>query len=437
MKRCGESPDCGATPARCRRIARSITKGKLMQERARYIPIALAVASLAALVMAVFHPIAGFEFVDLDVGHQVLSNPHIRGLNWENVTHILTSRCTTSYYPVRSLTFALDYQIWGLNPTGFKLTNGLIHFTNVLLVFWLMLRFFQQPAAGGASSTTRQHVLVSAFSAGLFAIHPVVVEPVVWVSGREELLMTLGTLGCVHFYLTARRLAETGGRTGWMLASYVLAVFSCAAACLSNAVAAVIPLLIFALDVLVSAKPTSWRTIVRTAPFWAVGVATIVIKKVGEFSDSPHEVDAFSPDRLMLVLNVYWLNLSTLVWPTGLSVFRPGVRPLGYGDAGVILGGVAVGLTCLVLWAIRRQRPALLGLLWFGIALAPSSQIMVHHVHRADRFLYLPLAGLVVAVAMGLGWLGSVLPGRAARVGVATALVLGLLLLARLSTAQV
>ena len=124
-----------------------------MQDGARCIPISLAVATLAALVIVVFHPIVGFEFVNLDVGQQVVDNSHIRGLNWDNLTHILTSRCTTSYYPVRSLTFALDYQLWGLNPSGFKLTNGLLHFTNVLLVFWLMLRLLPQPAVRGASST--------------------------------------------------------------------------------------------------------------------------------------------------------------------------------------------------------------------------------------------------------------------------------------------
>ena len=60
------------------------------------------------------------------------------------------------------------------------------------------------------------------------------------------------------------------------------------------------------------------------------------------------------------------------------------------------------GLTCVLLWSLKRRQLVLFGLLWFGLALAPVSQIMPHHVHRAERFLYLPLVGLAITVAMGL-----------------------------------
>ena len=67
------------------------------------------------------------------------------GLTVENLGHIFTSRCTKSYYPVRTLTFAVDHEIWGLHPGGFKLTNGLIHLGNVFLVFWLNLKTLLWP----------------------------------------------------------------------------------------------------------------------------------------------------------------------------------------------------------------------------------------------------------------------------------------------------
>ena len=67
-----------------------------------------------------FCPILGFSFITLDVSPQLLDNPHVHGLTVQNVKHILTSPCIASYYPVRSLTFALDYEIWGLDPTGFN-----------------------------------------------------------------------------------------------------------------------------------------------------------------------------------------------------------------------------------------------------------------------------------------------------------------------------
>ena len=123
--------------------------------------VLLGAVALAFLVTAVFYPIVGFEFADIDVGRQLVENPHVHGLSLENLQHIFTTRSTTSYYPVRSLSLAIDYQIWGLNPTGFELTNGLLHLANVLLLYGLILRLLssrslpQSPAAQASTSCWR------------------------------------------------------------------------------------------------------------------------------------------------------------------------------------------------------------------------------------------------------------------------------------------
>ncbi len=116
--------------------------------------VTLAATALALLTVAVFFPMVGFGFVDFDVHAHVTMNPHIRGLTAENLKHIFTSRCVTSYYPVRTLTFAIDHQIWGLHPGGFKLTNGLIHLGSVLLTFWLVLRIFGHSSAPRATKVS-------------------------------------------------------------------------------------------------------------------------------------------------------------------------------------------------------------------------------------------------------------------------------------------
>ena len=85
--------------------------------------ISLAAATLACLVLAVFLPILDFEFIDYDVKGQLLENPHVQGLDVASVKAIFTSRCITSYYPVRTLTYMADCQIWGLHAGGFKLSN--------------------------------------------------------------------------------------------------------------------------------------------------------------------------------------------------------------------------------------------------------------------------------------------------------------------------
>ncbi len=397
--------------------------------------ILLAGTALVCVAGAVFFRILRFEFIEYDVSTLVVDNPHIRGLTWENLKNIFTTRCITSYYPVRALSFAVDYHFWGLNPAGFKLTNLLIHLANVLLVFWLVLRLFRHSPSVDDSTRPWWDVYAAAFPAGVFAIHPVVVEPVTWVAGREELLMTLGALGCIHFHLTARRLDQEGGHTARALACYVSAVLCCAFACLSNAVAAVIPLLITAWDVVTLARPKLWKILSGTAALWLIGVATMVIKMLGPKAAISSEAGAMSAQRLMALLQVYWLNLKTLLWPTNLALSRSPIEPESFLQPGVILGAMAVVVTCVILWKLRGRKPVFLGLLWFILALAPSSQIIVHHVHRADRFLYLPLVGLAVAAGAGLK-----LPGVSSKKRITVSVVVvssALLVLGLLSARQV
>ena len=401
-------------------------------------PIVLGGLALVYLVGVVFLPILGFEFVDFDVGQQVVDNVHIRGLTGENLKHIFSSPCIYSYYPIRTLSFVIDYEFWGLNPTGFKLTNGLIHLANVFLVFWLILRFFRHRASAGRSPDTWRDVSVATFSAGIFAAHPVVVEPVTWVAGREELLMTLGALGCLHFHVTARHLGEGAPKTRSAWVGYIGAALCCAGACLSNAVAAVIPMLIVTWDVLTLQGPKFWRIVRGTSALWVIGVATIVIKRFWALKEATVvEPGIFSAEWLMLILNVYWVNLKKLAWPTKLAVSYSSLSPESLLAAEVILGGIAVVLTLLILWSVRRRKLLLYGLVWFGIALAPASQIMSHHVHHADRFLYLPLVGLVVAAALGLRPLVHSLRGRRRGVGFIAAAVAGTFLTVTLSARQV
>ena len=401
-------------------------------------PALLPLIALACLVSAVFFPVLGFELVDLDVEGMVVEDPDVRGVTWGNLKRIFTSRSASrSYYPVRRLSYAIDYHFWNGRAEGFKLSNTLIHLANVLLVYWLILRILRHPARRARAPSRPWETAAAAFSAGIFAVHPVVVEPVTWVAGREELLMTLGALGCLHWHITGGRLEDEGDRTLGAAACYVAAAFCCLVACLSNAVGAVIPLLIFAWDALTLVRPTLWRVLSRTAGLWAIGLLTIGVKMAGEDIDVASPARIFSAEWFMIVLNLYWLNLKTLVWPTKLAVFYSNVRPGSFADTEVMLGAIAAGLTCLAVWKLRRQKLILFGLLWFALASAPAgSHIIPHHIHRADRFLYLPLAGLTVAVALGLGRLAGAWKGRT-QAALVVAGGLGLTLICVASAAQV
>ncbi len=409
------------------------------------LPFVLAILVLSCLVLAVFFPLLDYQFVDYDTSVHLLDNPTVRGLTWKNAKAIfLGERTTSSYYPVRALSYALDYSIWGLNPRGFKLTNILIHLANVLLVFWLVLRLFRC-SAESALPNDWWDASVAASVASLFAVHPLVVEPVAWVSGREELLMVFWTLCCFHCYLAARKRGNTHGdlspsAIGW----YVAATLCCVLACLSNAVAAILPALVATWDILTLGR-TGWRRILwGTAALWVIACCTIVGKKVaGRQEQSVRDQDAqqaelraeiagelglaqdvkerttsrWSQFRPFLVLDVFFRNVKSIVLPSNLAITYEAVIP----RPEVVLLGLATLAGLLVLmWILRRHTTALFGLLWFGLALGPTAQIMPHHIHRADRFLYLPLVGLVLATAMSLRPLNRLLPRKIAVLGCAT-----------------
>lgn len=398
--------------------------------------ICLAVAILAGLVAVVLLPSVPFEFSeDMDVHEQLVNNAYIRQLKWENLQHILTAPCVTSYYPVRTMSYALDYQIWGLRPAGFRFTNGLLHLANVVLVFCLVLRLYRYPEAGLGPNES-WNVFWAAASAAVFAVHPVVVEPVAWIPGREELLMTLGALGCLHFHVSARRLGAQEGYGCAARAYHLCAALACAFACLSNAVGAIIPCLVTAWDVLTIPRLTLVKLLRGTAVLWLIGLLTLFVKATGDGGPVAEKNAWPSAERALLVLHVYWLNLQTLAWPRDLALLRPGIAPTSFLQAGVLLGSLMVALSLGTLLFLRRQRLMCFAMVWFFLALVPTSQVMPHHIQRADRFLYLPLAGLAVAAAFGMRWIVSGSSLRF-RVVVATCVGAAVLVLTMASTLQV
>lgn len=391
----------------------------------------VAVLVLVCLVAVIFFPIVGFEFVNFDVGTSVVENPYIRGFTAENVAYILTSPCIESYYPARTLTYVLDYTIWGLHSGGFKLTNCLLHLANVMLLFWLILRLFRHGMPPQAGPPSNREVAVATLASGIFAIHPLVVEPVTWVAGREELLMTLGALACIHFHLSARRLAERGGGTFAVFTRHALAALCCLVACLSNVIGAAIPMLVTACDWITLPKPKLGKVVRGGLVLWGIGTAVVLGKvlRVGVVAGTD-PLPLVPMQQLRLALEVYWLNVRSLFWPTQLAIsYDNRTFPASFLDREVMLGMVLVVLTCLLLWILRRKRIVLLGVAWFLIALAPALQLMPHHIHRADRFLYLPLAGLAVALAAGLRPLAEKLIARhTAAAALVPALIVVLLL---------
>ncbi len=362
-------------------------------------PVLAQAAVLVVLVCAMFLGTLRYEFINYDVYDQVIDNPLIRSLGPANLLRIFTSLSTTSYYPIRVLSFAVDYAVWELNPRGYHLTNLLLHLANVLLVYALIRRLcrFAAHAAPGPAPL---------LGAALFAVHPVVVEPVCWQGAREELLMTFFMLAGVHCHILARRVAAEDlppakRRRRLGVGLHVLTAIFCAFSCMSSAMGAATPLVVTACEVVLLGSRRPGRILAGTGALWLIGAATVVGKWLCHAADLAYTGPKISlAQRPLVVLSVYALNLRTIVWPRTLTLLYPHKVPAGFQQPDVLAGAVLILMTLIVLWLIRRNRPALFAALWFILALSPSAQVIPHQHFRADRFLYAPLVGAALAAGL-------------------------------------
>ncbi len=385
---------------------------------------AVAAAGLvAAAVWGVFHPVLGYQLTGFDEQSQVVENPLLADLSAAGLWRLVTTPVVTSYYPLRSLSLALDRALWGLDPTGFHLTNLVLHVANAWLLLALGVRLLADAGRRGPGAA-----LWAGAGAALFALHPVVVETVAWVGAREELLMTLATLAALHLHLAGRRAAEAGRRRAGGIAWHAGAAAAVAAACLSSVSGAVAALLLPAMDLLRRPRPSLGALAAADLPPLAIAAGAVLLKLAGPSGFAPG-AEAAAPAGLArgaLVANVYRLNLQTLVWPADLAPAYPSAAPDGLASWGAVTGVAAALITLgLLAAAVLWRRPVVaLGLAWVVLALAPSAQVLAHHIHRADRLLYLPLAGLATALAawaagLAKGWARTAVAALAGAVLVA------------------
>src|ERR1043166_3573437 len=133
---------------------------------------------LALGTLALFGPVCGHSFLNFDDPAYVTDNPHVQGgLTLDNIRWAFTSSHSGNWHPVTWLSHMLDCQLFGLNPAGHHLTNVLLHVANTVLLFLVLRRMTKA-------------LWRSAFVAALFALHPLHVESVAWVSERKDVLST-------------------------------------------------------------------------------------------------------------------------------------------------------------------------------------------------------------------------------------------------------
>jgi protein O-mannosyl-transferase len=331
-----------------------------------------------------------------DDGVYVLQNYRIHQFNGANVAdlfrlHPRFGRMPNAQYtPLVELSFMLEKHVFGLNPGLFHLTNVLLHGLNTLLV----LAFLRRLTGDG---------LLACLAAAFFAVHPLHVESVAWVTERKDMLSGLFYLSALVFYLRHR--SDTGR---W---DYVLALLAGVGSFLSKPLAVTLPAACLLCDYLQMGR-VGRKDVARLGPMWALSAVGVGITLYTHFTTNIVKSDEAGAifENLLIAARGIALYAGKFMWPFGLSAFYPAPepgQPFGWDYHAAALALVAIVAGVLWLGFRGRQRLLVFGVLFFLVVLSPSSRIVPVGMRfmAADRFFYLPGIGWFLLLAWGACWL--------------------------------
>jgi protein O-mannosyl-transferase len=351
--------------------------------------------ALALVALAFFCPVTGFQFVDYDDPDFVTQNPHVQaGLTVKGFKWAWHSEVAYNWHPITMFSHMLDCQLFGINPWWPHLVNALLHAANTVLLFAL---FKRMTGAAWRSATV----------AALFALHPLHVESVAWVSERKDVLSTL------FWFLTAwtyvRYVDKRKVQSAECRAFYGLSLLFFALGLMSKPMLVTVPCTLLLLDYWPLGRmkqgASVWRLAAEKIPFFALSAALCVVtfrlQKHGGMTLSLQDFPL--GERLGNALVSYVRYIEMMFWPrhlAGLYVIA-GAWPWWEVALAALLLLAVFGLVL----AQRQRRPYLVvGWFWYLGTLVPViGLVQVWMQAMADRYTYVPLIGLFVIVVWG-GW---------------------------------
>ena len=348
---------------------------------------------LTAATVAVYLPAADLGFVNFDDPAYVTENPRVRsGLTGESLRWAFGATVAANWHPVTWLSHMLDVQVYGLEPGGHHLTSVLWHLVNTLLLFGVLRR--------GTGD-----LWPSALAAALFALHPLHVESVAWISERKDVLSTFFWMLAMGCYL--RYAARPG------LLSYGCVAAALVLGLMAKPMLVTLPFVLLLLDFWplkrVGFSGVPWRVIAEKLPLLAVSAASCVVTfHVQQAGGAVRSLEIYPLTvRMANALVAYAGYMGKMVWPVGLTVLypHPGRIPVWEVSLACLL---LFSMTLLAVMGARRYPYVLFGWLWYLGTLVPVIGIVqVGSQAMADRYTYIPLVGLFVAAAWGARDLAS------------------------------
>jgi protein O-mannosyl-transferase len=342
--------------------------------------------ALFVATFAVYSQVRRFAFVNFDDPDYVSANQHVRpGITGEGLVWAVTSGDAANWFPVTRLSHMLDAQFFGLRSGWHHLTSVMVHALAAMLLFAFLNR------------ATRAR-WPSAFVAILFALHPLHVESVAWVSERKDVLSALFWFLALWLYV---RYTETPS-----VGRYLLVVASLCFGLMAKPMIVTLPLVLVLLDVwpLRRWPGTSSSKLFREKIwFFALAVAAAIATYMVQQSSGAVRTLTALPLALRAenALVSYVFYIAKMLWPTGLAVFYPYPADIPLWE--VVLAGLAMAAISFLALHSFRDRPYLtVGWLWYLVTLAPViGMVQVGAQARADRYMYVPMVGLSIMLAWG------------------------------------
>jgi len=355
-------------------------QGFLIRNREILLLGAVLAVTMAIYTPALFHRLTNWD----DLGY-VTDNPYIKALSPANLKYMFTKPVAVNYHPLTILTLAFNYRLSGLEPFSYFLVNIILHLFNVILTYYLALLILARNKP------------MALFVAAIFAVHPMHVESVAWVSERKDVLYALFFLSGMISWI--KYIGKRNWK--WYLFAFLLFVF----AGISKPSSVVFPLVLLLLDYL-NKRKMNLMVFVEKIPFFLVsvgiGLATIfaqVEKAVGKF-------DNYSIiQRFLFAMYGFFIYIFKLFFPFGMSTLHPFPvhshsldLPLVYFAAPLF----DILIVVLVIYSLKHTRLLLFCLLFYFVNIMLTLQFLqVGSAIIAERYTYISYIGILA----GLTWL--------------------------------
>jgi len=316
-------------------------------------------------------------FVNLDDDAYLFDNPFIRNFSLQGISAIFSNFYEANYHPLTTLTYLFEYRIFGLNPLPYHALNVLLHLVNIMLVYKLTEKL---------SGNKLTALLVSI----LFAVHPMHVESVAWVSERKDVLYTM-------FYLSSLLIYNKYLTTGFKAGNYWICLLLFVLSLLSKSAAITLPVLLIAID-LFKKRKLNTKMFLEKIPFLALSVLFGILALLSQQQAFKSVAVSYSfIERIFLFTYTISFYLIKLVAPFSLSVMH--YYPNTGGGALPWYYYASLPFLLIMVWLVVRRsnfrREKLFGIFFFLIVISIMLQIVsVGDTITAERYTYVSYIGL-------------------------------------------